>query len=103
MPKTKFGKGEPYPYNKPIKDMDASQKKAVRKASVKKMLAATNVKKLSVAQKALKAAKMIPGPFKNVIRGVEIVNKAVNVSGILRNTGRTKQAIPKGKTFNKKH
>ena len=26
MDKTKFGKGEPYPYNKPIKSMDAAQK-----------------------------------------------------------------------------
>ena len=100
--KTQFGKGEPYPYNKPIKDMDATQKRAVRKASVNKLLKGSNVSKLSIAKNALKIAKKVPGPWKNVIRGVEIVNKAVNLSGILRNTGRTKQPKSKVKVFNKK-
>ena len=100
--KTQFGKGQPYPYNKPIKDMDAAQKRAVRKASVNKLLKGSNVSKLSIAKNALKIAKKVPGPWKNVIRGVEIVNKAVNVSGILRNTGRTKQPKSKVKVFNKK-
>ena len=100
--KTQFGKGEPYPYNKPIKDMDAAQKRTVRKASVDKLLKGSNVSKLSIAKNALKIAKKVPGPWKNVIRGVEIVNKAVNVSGILRNTGRTKQPKSKVKVFNKK-
>jgi hypothetical protein len=102
MAKTKFGKGEPYPYNKPIKDMDASQKRAVRKASVDKMLRGSNASKLSVAKNALKIAKKVPGPWKNVVNGIELINRAVNMSGILRNTGRTKQPKPKTKTFNKK-
>lgn len=100
--KTQFGKGEPYPYNKPIKDMDAAQKKDVRKASVNKLLKGSNVSKLTIAKNALKIAKKVPGPWKNVIRGVELINKAVNVSGILRNTGRTKQPKSKVKVFNKK-
>ena len=100
--KTQFGKGEPYPYNKPIKDMDATQKRDVRKASVNKLLKGSNVSKLTIAKNALKIAKKVPGPWKNVIRGVELINKAVNVSGILRNTGRTKQPKSKVKVFNKK-
>lgn len=102
MAKTKFGKGEPYPYNKPIKEMDASQKRAVRKASVDKMLKGTNASKLSVAHNALKIAKKVPGPWKNVVNGIELINRLVQVSGILRNTGRTKQPTPKTKVFNKK-
>ena len=102
MAKTKYGKGEPYPYNKPIKSMDAAQKRAVRKASVNKMLKGTNASKLSVAKNALKIAKRVPGPWKNVVNGIELVSRAVNMSGILRNTGRTKQPKPKTKVFNKK-
>ena len=102
MAKTKFGQGEPYPYNKPIKEMDAAQKRAVRKAAVDKMLKGTNANKLSVAHNALKIAKKVPGPWKNVVNGIELINRLVNVSGILRNTGRTKQPTPKTKVFNKK-
>lgn len=102
MAKTKFGKGEPYPYNKPIKDMDSSQKRAVRKASVNKLNKGSNFSKLTVAKNALKIAKKVPGPWKNVINGLELINKAVNLSGILRNTGRTKQPIAKTKIYNKK-
>jgi len=102
MAKTKFGQGEPYPYNKPIKEMDAAQKRAVRKAAVDKMLKGTNVNKLSVAHNALKIAKKVPGPFKNVVNGIELINRLVQVSGILRNTGRTKQPKPKTKVYNKK-
>ena len=102
MAKTKFGQGQPYPYNKPIKEMDAAQKRAVRKAAVDKMLKGTNASKLSVAHNALKIAKKVPGPFKNVVNGIELINRLVQVSGILRNTGRTKQPKPKTKVFNKK-
>ena len=102
MAKTKFGQGQPYPYNKPIKEMDAAQKRAVRKAAVDKMLKGTNASKLSVAHNALKIAKKVPGPFKNVVNGIELINRLVQVSGILRNTGRTKQPTPKTKVFNKK-
>ena len=102
MAKTKFGQGQPYPYNKPIKEMDAAQKRDVRKAAVDKMLKGTNANKLSVAHNALKIAKKVPGPWKNVVNGIELINRLVNVSGILRNTGRTKQPTPKTKVFNKK-
>ena len=81
--KTQFGKGEPYPYNKPIKDMDASQKRAVRKASVDKLLKSSNVSKLNIAKNALKIGKTVPGPWKNVIRGVEIINKSALSFSIL--------------------
>ena len=82
--------------------MDAAQKRAVRKAAVDKMLKGSNASKLSVAKNALKIAKKVPGPWKNVVNGLELINRAVNMSGILRNTGRTKQPKPKTKTFNKK-
>ena len=91
--KTYFGSKAQYPFNKSIKEMDTKQKADVRETLAKKWKTKlTTPKSLSIANKALTVAKTLPGPLKNVIKGVEIVRQ---VKQVINRTRNIKQSMVK--------
>jgi hypothetical protein len=91
--KTYFGSKASYPFNKTIKDMTFKQKADVRESLAKKWKTKlTSPKSLSIANKAVTVAKTVPGPLRNVIKGVELVRQ---VGQVINRTRNIKQSMVK--------